>query len=94
MAALGQTVEAGDAVSAVESVKSASDISSPVTGEVVEANEALSDTPGLVNKSPEGEGWIAKIKVDGAGALENDLLMDEEVCMTQESCFGDRQGFG
>src|SRR4051812_5054634 len=58
-------VNAGDAIGAVESVKSASDILSPVGGTVAEVNEALTEKPGQLNKDPEGESWIAKIKVTG-----------------------------
>ncbi|KAG8530510.1 uncharacterized protein KY384_005013 [Bacidia gigantensis] len=57
----------GDAIGAVESVKSASDIMTPVSGLVVGVNEALQESPALINKDPEGEGgWIARIEVDPA----------------------------
>ena len=48
---------------AVESVKSASDINCPISGTVIEANSALEEKPSIINKSPEGDGWIAKIEV-------------------------------
>jgi len=73
-----KTVEAGEAFGAVESVKSASDILSPVAGEVVEVNGALNDKPGLINKSPEEDGWIAKVRVEGVQAMEGEALMEEE----------------
>ena len=59
---VGRTVAKGAAVAVVESVKAASDVYSPVSGEVVAANEALSATPELINHSPYGEGWIFKVK--------------------------------
>ena len=70
-------VAAGDAVGAVESVKSASDILTPVAGTVVGANAALNDTPALINRAPEADGWIAKVAVAGPEALAADGLMDE-----------------
>lgn len=66
----------GDAIGAVESVKSASDIMSPVSGKVTEVNEVLGEKPGTINKGPEGEGWFAKIEVADMGELEG--LMDGE----------------
>jgi len=72
---VGDSVSAGEAFGAVESVKSASDILSPVTGEVVDANSALEDKPSLINKSPEGDAWIAKVKVAEKSELEE--LMGE-----------------
>lgn len=61
----------GDAIGAVESVKSASDILTPVSGTVAEINKDLENTPGNINKDPEGNGWIAKITVseEPAGKL-------------------------
>lgn len=71
-------VEAGEACGAVESVKSASDILSPVTGQVVEANSKLEETPGMINKSPEGEAWVARIEVGEKAREAVGGLMDEE----------------
>lgn len=68
-------VSAGDIIGAVESVKSASDILTPVAGTVTESNSMLEEKPGTINKSPEGDGWIAKIQLaDGDAAMEG--LMD------------------
>ena len=67
-------VEAGDAIAVVESVKAASDIYSPVSGEVMEVNEALNDEPALVNSAAEGDGWMAKVKLSNPGELDD--LMD------------------
>lgn len=69
-------VSAGDAVAVVESVKAASDIYSPIAGEVVEGNEQLEGDPSLVNTDPYGQGWIFKIKV--ADPAEVARLMDAE----------------
>src|SRR5262245_10984444 len=59
---VGKAVKAGDAFAVVESVKAASDVYAPVSGEVVEANAALSDEPETVNAGPEAAGWFAKLK--------------------------------
>ncbi len=60
---IGQHVQSGDECGVVESVKAASDIYSPLSGEVIEINSDLEQTPGLVNKDPYGEGWIFKIRL-------------------------------
>lgn len=60
---VGDSTEAGETFSLVESVKAASDIYSPVTGEIVEINEDLEDSPELINDEPYEGGWIAKIKI-------------------------------
>ena len=72
----GKKVGAGDAVAVVESVKAASDIYAPVAGEVAEVNEQLEDAPELVNEDPFGEGWLFKMQVDDADAL--DALLDAD----------------
>ncbi|KAK1812430.1 glycine cleavage system H-protein subunit [Friedmanniomyces endolithicus] len=69
-------VNKGDAIGAVESVKSASDIMTPVGGTIIEVNSELEEKPGTINKSPEGDGWLAKIKVTDTAELEG--LMDAE----------------
>ncbi len=61
--ALGKKVDAGDPTAVVESVKAASDIYSPLSGEVVEVNPAVEGDPSLVNTDPYGAGWIFKIKI-------------------------------
>lgn len=73
----GTDVAAGEAFGAVESVKSASDIMSPVSGIIVETNQKLADKPSLINKSPEQDGWILKIKVNDASEL-NGLMEANE----------------
>ena len=72
---VGKTVTKGDSVAVVESVKAASDVYAPVSGEVVEANGALSGAPETVNADAEGEGWFAKIKLSDGSATEG--LMDQ-----------------
>ena len=73
---VGQKLKAGDEAAVVESVKAASEIYSPVSGTVTAVNEALSGDPGLINTSPEGDGWIFKLALDDAGEL--DALMDAD----------------
>jgi len=72
--AVGKAVKAGDAFAVVESVKAASDIYAPVTGEVIEGNTGLGDAPETVNDQPEKAGWFAKIKI--ADQAEYEALMD------------------
>ena len=69
-------ISAGDDVAVAESVKAASDIYAPVSGTVVEINEALEDAPELVNSDAFGEGWLFKVKLDDASELENLLDAD------------------
>ncbi|KAF2797351.1 hypothetical protein K505DRAFT_269669 [Melanomma pulvis-pyrius CBS 109.77] len=69
-------VNAGDAIGAVESVKSASDILTPISGKVTEVNSALEEKPAGINKDPEGEGWIAKVQIEGEP--EGKLMSKEE----------------
>lgn len=71
---VGRAVDAGDPTAVVESVKAASDIYSPVAGEVVEANEAVEADPALVNTDPYGAGWIYKLKVKDPAQVE--AMMD------------------
>lgn len=73
---VGLEITKGDTIGAVESVKSASDILSPVSGTVTETNDVLGDKPGVINKGPEGEGWFAKIEI--ADQKELDGLMSKE----------------
>jgi glycine cleavage system H protein len=72
---VGREVGANEACAVVESVKAASDVYAPLAGRVVEANERLSEDPGLVNRNPTGEGWFYKLEIADAAAL--DELMDE-----------------
>lgn len=70
----GEEFEKGDEIGVIESVKAASEIYAPVDGEVSEINEALEENPGMLNESPEGEGWIYKVKLSDVAQLED--LMD------------------
>jgi glycine cleavage system H protein len=72
---IGRRIEQGKEAAIVESVKAASDVYAPVSGEVVEANEALAADPAKVNADPMGEGWFLKLRL--ADANELDALMDE-----------------
>ena len=65
----GATFDAGDSFGSVESVKAVSDLYTPIGGEVVKVNEALSDSPEKINEDPYGEGWIVKIQVTDEGDL-------------------------
>ncbi|MGI9250084.1 MAG: glycine cleavage system protein GcvH [Pseudohongiellaceae bacterium] len=72
----GTTVKVGGEVAVVESVKAASDVYSPVSGEVVEVNQVLQDTPEIVNSAPYGDGWFFRIKLSAPNEL--DELMSAE----------------
>lgn len=71
----GKSLKKGGDAAVVESVKAASDVYAPVSGEVIEGNQALVDDPSLVNSAPEGEGWFFKLRLSDTSELEG--LMDE-----------------
>jgi glycine cleavage system H protein len=71
----GRRVSKGEEAAVVESVKAASDVYSPVSGEVTEGNGAIADDPALINRDPEGEGWFFKLRLDDPSEVEG--LMDE-----------------
>ena len=71
----GRKLSKGQEAAVVESVKAASDVYAPVSGEVVEGNQAVADDPALVNSDPEGQGWFFKVKLDNPGEIDG--LMDE-----------------
>ena len=75
--AVGRKVKAGEACAVVESVKTASDIYSPVSGEIIEVNKAVADNPALVNTEPHAGGWLYKIRLSNAAEL-NALLSPED----------------
>ena len=83
---IGQQVTESEEVAVIESVKAASDIYSPVTGEVVEVNEVLNDTPELVNNDCYGEGWIMRIKLFDESEVDKLLDVDgyKEVIAAEE----------
>ena len=72
----GTEVASGDACAIVESVKAASDVYSPIAGEIIAANEALGDAPEMINQDPYGDGWIMRMKPADAGEIGE--MMDAE----------------
>ncbi len=81
----GEQLEQGKKLGEVESVKSVSDIFSPVSGEVIAVNEALSDQPELVNEDPYGKGWIARLRLSNPGQLDGLLSAQQyEEILAQE----------
>jgi glycine cleavage system H protein len=76
MPSAGDSVAAGDTFGEIESVKSVSELYSPISGEIVEVNDALGDTPEVVNQDPYGDGWMIRVKL--ADASELDGLMSAE----------------
>ncbi|WP_372880228.1 glycine cleavage system protein GcvH [Psychromonas sp.] len=80
---VGDETEAGETFSLVESVKAASDLYAPVTGEIIEINEELENSPELINESPYSAGWIVKIQVADMGELDN-LMSGEDYLAANE----------
>lgn len=76
MPEVGQSFAASDEIGTVESVKAVAEIYTPVGGEIVEINEALEESPELINDDPHGDGWFVKIRLDSAKELED--LMNAE----------------
>tara|TARA_Y100000588_G_scaffold286123_1_gene303928 strand:+ start:48 stop:431 length:384 start_codon:yes stop_codon:yes gene_type:complete len=74
---VGSQLTVGDPCAVVESVKTASDIYAPVSGQVIEINDALDTEPGTVNEDPYGDGWFFKVRLSNPDEI-NDLLSDEE----------------
>ncbi|MGN6091503.1 MAG: glycine cleavage system protein GcvH [Luteibacter jiangsuensis] len=81
---VGSSVEAGAGTAVVESVKAASDIYAPVSGEVIAVNTVLSDKPETINEDAYGEGWIFKLKISDKSQLD-DLLTPDEYAEVAES---------
>ena len=84
---VGSSVSAGDSVAVIESVKAASDTYAPVSGEIIEVNEELEDSPERINDDPYGDGWMYKIQMEDpdevgdlldAGAYTDSIVEDEE----------------
>jgi glycine cleavage system H protein len=73
---VGSTVTAGESYAEVESVKAVSDVIAPLSGEIVEVNVALGDTPDAINNDPYGEGWMVKVRL--SDEAEKDQLLDAE----------------
>ena len=74
LSSAGDTISKGDAYGNIEAVKAVSDLYSPISGEIVEINEALADTPEVINSDPYGAGWMVKIRISDPTELEE--LMD------------------
>jgi len=75
--AAGDMLLAGESFGEIESVKSVSELFSPVSGEVVDVNAALGDTPEIVNEDPYGAGWMLKVKLDDPSELDSLMTADE-----------------
>ena len=73
----GRRLAKGQEAAVVESVKAASDVYAPVSGEVIEGNPAVADDPALINRDPEGEGWFFKLRLSDTNELD-DLMNDEQ----------------
>src|SRR5438552_5041682 len=67
---VGSKIEAGKSLGSVESVKAVSDIYSPVSGEITEINESLTDAPEKLNSDPHGDAWLVKIRLSNAGEIQ------------------------
>ena len=78
---VGRTVKAGESVAVIESVKAASDIYAPVSGEITAVNDAVAADSALVNSDPYGAGWLFKIKL--SAPAEADALLDESAYLAQ-----------
>ena len=74
---IGKSVAAGDEAAVVESVKAASEVYAPASGEVVAVNDALADTPATVNEDAEGKGWFLKLKLKDPGELEQLMTAEQ-----------------
>jgi glycine cleavage system H protein len=81
---IGVTLSEGDACAVVESVKAASDVYSPLMGEVTEVNEALADSPELVNQDPYGDGWIYRMKLDNDDDLGELMSAEEYLALLED----------
>jgi glycine cleavage system H protein len=77
---VGKSLDAGDEAAVIDSVKAAAEVYAPVGGEVIEANDAIVEKPGLVNEDAMGDGWFFKLKISDPTELED--LMDEEAYKT------------
>ena len=74
---IGKSIKQGDQVGVVESVKAASDLFSPVSGEIIEVNDELQNSPHLINEDPEKSGWYMKVKINSIDELSKLMNFDE-----------------
>ena len=84
---VGRAVAQNEEAAVVESVKAASEVYAPVSGEIVEVNQALEDDPALVNGDPTGEGWFLKLRLSAPGELDG--LMDDAAYAEYVAGLGD-----
>lgn len=84
---VGSTLEQKESMGVVESVKAASDVYMPISGEIVEVNEALKDSPATINESPLDKGWMAKIKISNPAEMDEMMTADAyaKFCEEQHS---------
>jgi glycine cleavage system H protein len=83
---VGDSVSAGDTFGEIESVKSVSELFSPVTGEVIKVNDALEDAPETVNEDPYGEGWMIEVKASDVSELDSLMAAEDyEALVTEEA---------
>ncbi|MCD4690115.1 glycine cleavage system protein GcvH [bacterium] len=73
----GTTVSVGDVLATVESVKSVSEVYTPATGDVIEVNTALDDSPDLINTDAQGDGWLVKLRIADASEIEGLMSADD-----------------
>jgi glycine cleavage system H protein len=78
---VGKVVKVGEEVAVLESTKAAADVYAPVSGEIVEVNQVLTNTPELVNRSPEKEGWLFKIKMSNKDEVKS--LLDSQTYLSK-----------
>jgi glycine cleavage system H protein len=74
---VGATITQGASAGALESVKAAADFYAPLSGEVLERNEALFDDPGIINRDCYGEGWVLKVRASDPGELDNLMTAEQ-----------------
>ena len=74
---LGKTVKAASEISVIESVKAASDIYSPLDGEIIKVNEKIKEDPSIINRDSENEGWLFKIKLSNQDNIDDLMNIDE-----------------
>ena len=86
---IGKIVSAGGEVSVIESVKAASDIYSPVDGEIIEINNNLNNNAALINEDPEGKGWIFKVKIVDKVQLESHMTLSDYEDFLKHELFND-----
>ncbi len=82
---IGKVIKQGEVLNGLESVKAASDVYSPLSGKVIKVNNALENDPGLINKSPYDDGWIAEIEIQNEEETKNLMSADEYLNLLGQS---------